>query len=93
MSCPWAAEQNAALLFLGGVTIDLSIAEEAAVTADVLSNAVEQLCDVGPRVAIPAVATRSPPARSHLDCLRWHGRVLSAVAGLVAARLRAVRSH
>jgi pyridinium-3,5-biscarboxylic acid mononucleotide synthase len=68
-------------------TADIPVAEEAAVTAELMGNEVEQLCDVGVaglhrRLAHRDLLTR---ARVLIVCADMEGALPSVVAGLVAA--------
>jgi hypothetical protein len=68
-------------------TSDLLVAEEAAVTADVMGNEVEQLCDVGV-AGLHRLLSQSEllsRARVLIVCAGMEGALPSVVAGLVAA--------
>jgi pyridinium-3,5-biscarboxylic acid mononucleotide synthase len=68
-------------------TSDLPVAEEAAVTADLMGNEVEQLCDVGVAGLHRLLAHRDllMRARVLIVCAGMEGALPSVVAGLVAA--------
>ncbi|MBV9435940.1 MAG: nickel pincer cofactor biosynthesis protein LarB [Acidobacteria bacterium] len=68
-------------------TSDLPIAEEAAVTARVMRNEVEQLCDVGVAGLHRLLAHRDllQRARVLIVCAGMEGALPSVVAGMVAA--------
>lgn len=68
-------------------TSDLPIAEEAAVTADLMGNDVEQLCDVGV-AGLHRLLSHSDllqRARVLIVCAGMEGALPSVVAGMVAA--------
>lgn len=68
-------------------TSDLPVAEEAAVTADLMGNEVEQVCDVGVAGLHRLLAQRDvlTSARVLIVCAGMEGALPSVVAGLVAA--------
>jgi pyridinium-3,5-bisthiocarboxylic acid mononucleotide nickel chelatase len=68
-------------------TSDLPVAEEAAVTADLMGNEVEQLCDVGVAGLHRLLSQRNflTRARVLIVCAGMEGALPSVVAGLVAA--------
>ena len=68
-------------------TSDIPVAEEAAVTADLMGNEVEQLCDVGVAGLHRLLAHRDLLARARvlIVCAGMEGALPSVVAGLVAA--------
>jgi pyridinium-3,5-biscarboxylic acid mononucleotide synthase len=68
-------------------TSDIPVAEEAAVTADVMGNEVEQLCDVGVAGLHRLLAHGDLLARARvlIVCAGMEGALPSVVAGLVAA--------
>lgn len=68
-------------------TSDIPVAEEAAVTADLMGNEVEQLCDVGVAGLHRLLAHRDLLARAAvlIVCAGMEGALPSVVAGLVAA--------
>ncbi|HVH88649.1 MAG TPA: nickel pincer cofactor biosynthesis protein LarB [Terriglobales bacterium] len=68
-------------------TSDLPVAEEAAVTADLMGNEVEQLCDVGVAGLHRLLSQRDLLSRARvlIVCAGMEGALPSVVAGLVAA--------
>jgi len=68
-------------------TSDIPVAEEAAVTAELMGNEVEQLCDVGVAGLHRLLAHRDilTRARVLIVCAGMEGALPSVVAGLVAA--------
>jgi NCAIR mutase (PurE)-related protein len=68
-------------------TSDLPVAEEAAVTADLMGNEVEQVCDVGVAGLHRLLAQRDVLSRARvlIVCAGMEGALPSVVAGLVAA--------
>lgn len=68
-------------------TSDIPVAEEAAVTADLMGNEVEQLCDVGVAGLHRLLSHRDLLARARvlIVCAGMEGALPSVVAGLVAA--------
>jgi NCAIR mutase (PurE)-related protein len=68
-------------------TSDIPVAEEAAVTADLMGNEVEQLCDVGVAGLHRLLAHRDilTRARVLIVCAGMEGALPNVVAGLVAA--------
>ena len=68
-------------------TSDIAVAEEAAVTADLMGNEVEQLCDVGVAGLHRLLSYREilMRARVLIVCAGMEGALPSVVAGLVAA--------
>lgn len=68
-------------------TSDIPVAEEAAVTADLMGNDVEQLCDVGVAGLHRLFAHRDVLSRARvlIVCAGMEGALPSVVAGLVAA--------
>jgi len=68
-------------------TSDLPVAEEAAVTADVMGNDVEQICDVGVAGLHRLLSQRDLLSRARvlIVCAGMEGALPSVVAGLVAA--------
>ena len=68
-------------------TSDLSVAEEATVTADLMGNEVEQICDVGVAGLHRLLAHRDVLTRARvlIVCAGMEGALPSVVAGLVAA--------
>src|SRR5271166_527647 len=68
-------------------TSDIPVAEEAAVTADLMGNKSEQLCDVGVAGLHRLLAHRALLARARvlIVCAGMEGALPSVVAGLVAA--------
>ena len=76
------------ILVVAAGTSDIPVAEEAAVTAEIMGNKVESFYDVG--VAglhrCWTTAKRSPRRVSLFALQEWKERLPSVVAGLVAAR-------
>ena len=68
-------------------TSDLPVAEEAAVTADLMGNEVEQLCDVGVAGLHRLLSQREVLSRARvlIVCAGMEGALPSVVAGMVAA--------
>lgn len=68
-------------------TSDLPVAEEAAVTADLMGNEVEQICDVGVAGLHRLLAQRDVLTRARvlIVCAGMEGALPSVVAGLVSA--------
>ena len=68
-------------------TSDLPVAEEASVTADLMGNEVEQICDVGVAGLHRLLAEREAltSARVLIVCAGMEGALPSVVAGLVSA--------
>lgn len=68
-------------------TSDIPVAEEATVTADLMGNEVEQLCDVGVAGLHRLLAQRHLLSRARvlIVCAGMEGALPSVVAGLVAA--------
>jgi NCAIR mutase (PurE)-related protein len=68
-------------------TSDLPVAEEAAVTADLMGNEVQQICDVGVAGLHRLLAHREVLARARvlIVCAGMEGALPSVVAGLVSA--------
>ena len=68
-------------------TSDIPVAEEAAVTADLMGNEVEQLCDVGVAGLHRLLTHRDVLSRARvlIVCAGMEGALPSVVAGLVAA--------
>ena len=68
-------------------TSDLPVAEEAAVTASLMGNEVEQICDVGVAGLHRLLAQRDVLSRARvlIVCAGMEGALPSVVAGLVAA--------
>jgi len=68
-------------------TSDLPVAEEAAVTADLMGNEVEQICDVGVAGLHRLLAHREVLSRARvlIVCAGMEGALPSVVAGMVAA--------
>ena len=68
-------------------TSDIPVAEEAAVTADLMGNEVEQLCDVGVAGLHRLLSHRHVLSRARvlIVCAGMEGALPSVVAGLVAA--------
>ena len=68
-------------------TSDLPVAEEAAVTADLMGNEVEQICDVGVAGLHRLLAQCDVLSRARvlIVCAGMEGALPSVVAGLVAA--------
>lgn len=68
-------------------TSDLQVAEEAAVTADLMGNEVEQLCDVGVAGLHRLLSHRDLLGRARvlIVCAGMEGALPSVVAGLVKA--------
>jgi NCAIR mutase (PurE)-related protein len=68
-------------------TSDLPVAEEAAVTADLMGNEVEQVCDVGVAGLHRLLAQHDVLSRARvlIVCAGMEGALPSVVAGLVAA--------
>jgi len=68
-------------------TSDLPVAEEAAVTADLMGNQVEQVCDVGVAGLHRLLSQRDllTRARVLIVCAGMEGALPSVVAGLVSA--------
>jgi len=68
-------------------TSDLPVAEEAAVTADLMGNEVEQVCDVGVAGLHRLLAHRDLLSRARvlIVCAGMEGALPSVVAGMVAA--------
>jgi NCAIR mutase (PurE)-related protein len=68
-------------------TSDIPVAEEAAVTADLMGNEVSQLCDVGVAGLHRLLAHRDilTRARVLIVCAGMEGALPSVIAGLVAA--------
>ncbi|HUO61343.1 MAG TPA: nickel pincer cofactor biosynthesis protein LarB [Candidatus Acidoferrales bacterium] len=68
-------------------TSDLAVAEEASVTADLMGNEVEQICDVGVAGLHRLLAERDAltSARVLIVCAGMEGALPSVVAGLVSA--------
>jgi NCAIR mutase (PurE)-related protein len=68
-------------------TSDLPVAEEAAITADLMGNEVERLCDVGVAGLHRLLSERDLLGRARvlIVCAGMEGALPSVVAGLVAA--------
>jgi hypothetical protein len=68
-------------------TSDIPVAEEAGITADVMGNQVEQLCDVGVAGLHRLLAHSDTLARARvlIVCAGMEGALPSVVAGLVSA--------
>jgi len=83
---------NGTIAVLSAGTSDLPVAEEAAVTARVMGNRVEQACDVGVAGLHRLIAQREMLLKSRvfIVCAGMEGALPSVVAGLVGAPVIAV---
>ena len=83
----WEKRGRGLIAVICAGTSDISVAEEATVTADLMGNEVEQICDVGVAGLHRLLAHRDVLTRARvlIVCAGMEGALPSVVAGLVAA--------
>src|SRR5262249_29157069 len=88
----WESPQHPGVLVLAAGTSDIPVAEEAALTAELMGNRVERIYDVGVAGLHRLLAHREPllAARVLIVVAGMEGALPSVVAGLVDAPVIAV---